>query len=173
MRSSSSSSESSSGTIRLPGDQLADGTTQKRQNPPTLRLPFDNRQRESHLVTDEEFDEIAKSAFQDELFDAWQQPKIRRSMSTARHSWFSNFAPRTRPASYAAETSRAEPADKLRRALESWQKELNRQQEGTVWQSGSQRVVGQETSSFTALPDPPTKNNLAGKILLDLSGCGG
>lgn len=152
--------------------------TPRRRNPPTLHLPFEHRLRESHLMSDEEFEAIARQAREDGLLNFPPLSNLRRSISTTRKSRWSTFTPRTRPASFAAPDKYAddniEPAERLRMALESWQSELARQNQAGSSAPSKSTATGRmqrEPPSFTALPRPPTKNDFAGLSSLHLHMC--
>jgi len=120
--------------------------------PESLTLPFENRERESRLVTEEEFDRIIK---QDELDNPLPPLPaglnrgasglgLRRSISTARNTRMSIMSQRARPMS--ADVSRMVPTP------------------------GGQRSQGTEPfpplardPTLTALPRAPTRNDLMGE----------
>lgn len=119
------------------------------RRPQSLTLPFENRDRESHLVSDEEFDRIVRQA----EFEA-PLPRLpttharnlsavglRRSISTARNMTFM----RRRPVSMDVGAMVA----------------LSAAQNG----GRAQPVSMSRESTLTAMPRPPTMNEFAGTSL--------
>lgn len=118
--------------------------------PQSLTLPFQNRDRASHLISDEEFDKIMR---QGELENTVPRlpsaiPShlsgfgVRRAASTARASRNSFFAQRQRPASANFSSSIHATAQYA--------------------QDGLSRSAFSRDPTLTALPRPPTKNDMAG-----------
>lgn len=118
--------------------------------PQSLTLPFQNRDRASHLISDEEFDKIMR---QGDLDNPMPRPKsgipshlsglgIRRSASAARGSKNSLFAQRPRPAS-------ANFGNTILRTAQHVQ-------------DGFPRPGFSRDPTLTALPRPSTKNDMAG-----------
>lgn len=123
-----------------------------RPRPESLTLPFENRERESHLVTEEEFDRIIR---QEELDNPLPPlpagPNrgasglgLRRSISTARNTRMSTMSQRARPMS----------ADVSRMALHP----VVQRSEGTEPFPTLPR-----DPTLTALPRAPTRNDLMGE----------
>jgi len=123
-----------------------------RPRPESLTLPFENRERESHLVSDEEFDRIIR---QEELRNPLPPlcsdtnhlvsgAGLRRSISTARNTRMSIMSQRPRPMS--TDLSQMLP-----------------------YTSGQREQIGEpfpalpRDPTLTALPRAPTKNDLMSK----------
>lgn len=123
--------------------------SQAQPRPQSLTLPFENRQRESHLVTEEEFDRIIRQEEKNNplpLTGPGMRPNIpqqsmRRSISTRR----TVATGRQRPVS--ADFSRL----------------LAHQDVETQSGRPSLNLLSRDPT-LTALPRPPTKNDLAGKL---------
>lgn len=124
-----------------------DNSEKSQPRPQSLTLPFDNRQRESHLVTEEEFDRIIR---QEEMANPLPpmsrgtnsvrpQVQMRRSISTARRTVMTG-----RPRPMSADFSTL----------------LTMQSHNT----GPERASMSRDPTLTALPRPPTKNDLAGML---------
>lgn len=114
--------------------------------PQSLTLPFQNRDRASHLISDEEFDKIMKQGELDNPLPRLPSgiPShlsglgIRRTASTTKGSRTSLFAQRPRPAS------------------------ANFGNTGyAATQDGFPRPGFSRDPTLTALPRPPTKNDMA------------
>lgn len=116
-----------------------------------LRLPFDARDRESHLVSEAEFEEIVRQAELGNIVPplpvtiSRRRLGLSRSMSAARNSILS----RSRPASADWSTIVPDAFD------------YDHNQPGN--RASSYSTVSRETSSLTALPRPPTKNAMMGE----------
>ena len=117
------------------------------RRPVSLTLPFENRERESHLVSDEELDriirqgelEIAMPALPTAMRRESAGVDLRRSISTRRNTTFFRTSAKARPMS----------AD--------W---------GSMMVTGPKATQGAmpvmpKDPTLTALPRPPTKNELA------------
>jgi len=105
--SSSSSSITPTPSVKDEPDPTAvmneqQGQHKRQERPQSLTLPFDNRERESHLVSEEEFDRIAREAQDENILPALpahfqkevSETALRRSISTARNPKKSFFGGR-------------------------------------------------------------------------------
>lgn len=144
-----SESDSSRASTPEPPPKDEVHTQPNQPRPQSLTLPFENRDRESHLVSDEEFDRIVRQA---EFENPMPPPAggrarnlsssgLRRSISTARNTAFL----RQRPASADVSTMLG-------------------------FSTPTKKGLGQVSSisrdsTLTALPKPPTMNELASKII--------
>lgn len=118
--------------------------------PQSLTLPFQNRDRASHLISDEEFDKIMRQGEPDNAVSRLPSgiPShlsgfgIRRAASSARAPRNSFFAQRPRPVSTNFSNSIHATAHYA--------------------QDGFPRPAFSREPTLTALPRPPTKNDMAG-----------
>lgn len=121
-------------------------TPVNQRRPQSLTLPFENRNRESHLVSEEEFDRIVRQAELDDGVPSLSTTRprnvstggLRRSISTARNTAFLRQRPVSLDVGSLVPLS-AQGRDKGR------PDSLSRD------------------STLTALPRPPTINQMAGK----------
>lgn len=146
--------------VDLHGDEVAtpsaDGRTSAAATPRVgtfdqLRLPFEVRDRESHLVSEAEFEEIVRQAELENIVPplpvtvSRRRLGLSRSISAARNS----ILGRSRPASADWSTIVPDAFD------------YDHNQPGN--RASSYSTVSRETSSLTALPRPPTKNAMMGE----------
>lgn len=121
--------------------------------PESLTLPFQNRERASHLITDEDMDRIMR---QGELDDPMPRlPStvsgnltglgLRRTLSTAQDLGVSLFTHRPRPASAHFGGTDLE---------------------GSASNTRYERSRYSRDPTLTALPRPPTKNDMAGRSIV-------
>ncbi|KAK5069619.1 hypothetical protein LTR64_008300 [Lithohypha guttulata] len=144
-RSSSARPSSQERKLMALNSHPTNGAVQRR--PQSLTLPFDNRERESHLVSEEEFDRIIKQGELDNPLPSLptaiesSAPRIglRRSISTARNTMMS-----TKPRPMSADFSRL-------MASQGFQDRPGR----------NSFAAPSRDPTLTALPRPPTKNDLA------------
>ena len=131
-----------------------DLSVQKR--PQSLTLPFENRERESHLVSEEEFERIVREAEAGSLVPPLPHhlthdtsfSGLRRSISSVRNNHFSMMTARRRPMSVEiGNMSGHSAAEQL-------------------------PVSISRHSTLTALPRPPTKNGLASELVDRTRSCG-
>ncbi|KAK5938275.1 hypothetical protein PMZ80_009245 [Knufia obscura] len=120
-----------------------------RPRPESLTLPFENRERESHLVSEDELDRIIRQGEMNHsspplpsgIDRSAPAGSLRRSMSTARNTRMSMMSQRTRPAS--ADFSR-----------------MVANRAGQPDQSQGTQSALPRDPTLTALPRAPTKNDL-------------
>jgi len=126
-----------------------------RPRPESLTLPFENRERESHLVSQDELDRIIR---QEELENPLpplasglnhrsQGAGLRRSISTARNTRVSMLSQRPRPMSADFSRMMANTADQC----------------GQHGQNQVAPAALPRDPTLTAMPRAPTKNDLLGK----------
>lgn len=125
--------------------------------PAPLTLPFHNPDRGSRLIPDEQFDNIMRQVQEDDhvpqlppyLPQAWSTQGIRRTLSQARNTSIPRLSERPRPAS----------ADF----------KLIAQATGNHIRSDVSRSTIPRDPTLTALPRPPTKNDMAGMLIVYLN----
>lgn len=126
------------------------GRRVSQRRPHSLTLPFENRERESHLVSEEEFDRIVRQAelenplplLPTKIAHGTSGPNMRNSISTTRNARMSVTSSRPRPLSSNYDSTRAKISP-----------------QSSIAPNLSKPLPRDPT--LTALPRPPTKNALA------------
>lgn len=156
----------SSSQTNVPSTVTVDRAFTPTPRPTSLTLPFQNRQRESHLVTDEEFERIMRRNGGAMASVPSHRSGLRMSMNLGRSSSGGAFR-------FGGEGTRLRSVERQRPASMSLANALSMSLEKPGQRfnidTGKSLPVGSMPSrdpTLTALPRPPTKCDLAGKSCL-------